>query len=658
MADDEIRANIDARVGRTLKTSDSELRADREKALDFYYGRPMGTEIEGRAQVVSKDMMDTVEWIMPSLMRIFSTSDSVQLDPVGPEDEERAKQETAYVNHILWKKNDGFLIIHNVLKDGLMQKNGYAKYWWEKQEKVKFHEYEGLNDEQLIMTLEALAQKGEVEIVGQEQSKEGTYSIKARVKSKYGCLKIDCTPPDEIIVDSECRGGVKLAKGAGHMRKLTRSDLMEMGYSRAEVAKLTSYTTSENTGERLARDTVNESTDFLNERDEADWASEELTLLEWFCTMDVDDDGIAEMRRFLLPGEGILENAECEEIQIESWTPYIIPHRHSGLSVYDIMEDLQRINTALNRGMLDNVYFTMNDRKAYNKNVVDVATLQINRPGGHVAVDGPPQGQIVPMPVNPMAGQILPVIDYFGTIMEKRTGVGRITSGVDADVLAQSTKGAYVDAKSAANQRIEMVARIFAETFMKGLVKSIHKMLMKHQDWPTQFKLKKDWVTVNPTEWEERTDTTVTIGLGNANREEIRNNLIFMGTAQERAGAVPGLVQPKNVYNLFSRISTELGFDQAGFITDPDSKEYKDFMANQQPQQDPYVQGKQIDAQATVQGKQIDAAVKARGQDMDHALGIAELEVGAGVDLAQIGVGAELKSRAAQAQGPSSPTAP
>jgi hypothetical protein len=640
LTEDEQRAIVGKRLSDTLNSSYSELRNDREKALDFYHGRPMGNEQEGRAQVVSKDMMDTIEWMMPSLLRIFAMKDAVQFDPVGPEDELLAKQETAYVTHVLWKKNPGFMILYNWIKDALMQKVGYVKYWWEDEEKVCFDHYTGLTDDQLLLTLDSLQQQGEVDIVGSEQDDDGTWSIKIKQRKKYGCAKIEVTPPEEIIVDSQCRGDVKKAKFAGHLRKLTRSDLLQMGYSRAQVEKVTDYR-HEISSEELARDTVAETLD--DDKQGVDWATTELTLLECYTYLDVDDDGIAELRHYLMGGDIILENEEFPEIPLESWTPIPVPHRHVGLSIYDIMEDLQRIKTALQRGLLDNVYFTNAPRLLYDKNTVDVSMLQINRPGGHVANDGPVGAAAMPMPVNPMAGQLLPVIDYMDAVKETRTGVGRMTSGVDADVLAQSTKGAYVDAKSAANQRIEAIARIFAETGMSSLYGSLHRLLSRHQDWQTRFKLRNEWVDVNPTEWQERANMTVSVGLGNSSRDEVRQNLSLMAAAQEklRAGD-PGLVQSNNMYALFKRFQTEMGFENDEFATDPKSPEYQQYMQGQQGQKDPFVQGEEIKASANMAGKQLDAQIKREQMAQDRDLKITEMELDAGVDLAKAGIGAEV----------------
>lgn len=649
LSEDEQRAIIAQRMADTIGSTDAELRTDRERALDFYHGRPMGNEIDGRSQVVSKDLMDTIEWIMPSMMRIFLTQDAVQFDPVGPEDEEQAKQETEYIRHVIWKKAKGFMPIYEWIKDALLQKNGYVKYWWEESEKVAYEEYENLTDEQATMTMQGLQERGEVHIVGSEQSEEG-WSIRVRVKSKHGCFKFECVPPEEVVVSRRCRGQIKDSPFVGHLRtNVTRSELIEQGYDRARVEKLTSYVWDAALAERLSRDTVNENIG-IDTRDD-DFASNELQLLECYTYIDVDDDGIAELRCYLLGGNDTLENEEATEIQWESFSPIPVAHRHSGLSMYDLMEDLQRIKTALQRGLLDNVYFQNNTRQIYGRDT-DVDSLQINRPGGHVKVNvsGPIDGYIVPMTVQPIADRLLPVIDYIDSVKETRTGVGRGTQGVDADVLAQSTKGAFQMARGDSNQRIEAIARIFAETALGPFYASVHRLLTRHQDWPTKFKLRSKWVQVNPADWDERTDLTTSVGLGNASREEIRANLGSMAQAQERAAQVPGLVQPQNVYALIRRFQSELGFENEPFITDPGSEEYNKFMAQQQGSEDPYISGEKIKSQTRMQEKQVDAQLKTRQLDQDMALGITKLEVESHIDLAKAGIGAEVAIHRGQNQ--------
>lgn len=619
--------------------------------MDAYYGRPYGNEQDGRAQVVSKDIMDTVEWIMPSLMEVFCTSNSVQFDPVGPEDEALATQETAFVTHNLWKKNPGFMVIYEWLKSGLLQKNGYVKTWWQEEEKPCFEEYSGLTDEQLQLVVESLQAQGKVEFIGYEQDENGTHSFRAKVTKSYGCSKVECCPGEEIIVNRSCRKQIKSARFVAHIRNnVMRSELIEQGFKKKRVAALTSYDWKEDMGESMARDSVNENQPADQEGD-TDKASGELSLLECWTYLDADNDGIAELRHYLLAGNDELENEECPEIPFDSWTPIPIPFRHVGLSVYDLLEDLQRIKTALQRGTLDNVYFTMNPRMAYSRDV-DVTSLQINRPGGHalVNINGPIAGHIVPMPVAPIVDRILPVINYIDQVKQTRSGVGDLTTGVDADVLAQSTKGAYTDARGAANQRIKAICRIFAETGYSSLYSSLHRLLMRHQNWPERFKLKDEWVEVNPTEWQERANLTVAVGLGNASSEEVRQNLMLMGQAQQAAAAVPGLIQPRNVFALFRRMQTQLGFENDDFITDPESPEYKHWQAQASQQApDPYLEGEKIKAGVKsqelglkAQEKQADVALEIRKLDQDRALTLTELEVTSGIDLAKAGIGAEV----------------
>lgn len=616
MTDDQIRAAVQRQVGRAITGVGATADVERTSALDFYYGRPLGNEIPGRAQVVTRDLMDTIEWVMPSLLRVFTGRQAVEFDPVGPEDEELAKQETAYVSHVLWKKNDGFMLIYSWLKDALMQRVGYVKYYWDDEEKVSEETYTGLTQDQLVLAMQELSSRGEVEVLEAEAGHTGpntfqTWDVKFKITSRQGKLCVEPIPPDEIIVSSDCRGSIKKASFVGHKRELTRSELMEMGFSRDEVKQATSFDWADSNAEQ-ARDVSNNVTD--DDDDGVDWASEELELLECVMKIDADGDGIAERRSLLVGGHGIMRNDVTDDVPYESWTPIPIPHKHVGLSFYDLLEDLQRIHTSLTRSLLDNTYFGVNQRLAYDQNRVSAPMLQINRPGGHVAVDGDTSGAITPIVQPDVAGKLLPVISHIGQMRQVRSGVGDMATGVDADILAKSTKGAYLDASNRASQRIEAIARIFAETGLSSLYLSMHKMLLKHQDWSTRFRLKDQYVEVNPTEWRERTNLTVSVGLGTAAREEVRANLALMAQAQIQAASVPGLIQPKNVYALFRRLQTEMGFEAEDFVTDPQSPEYQQFMQQASQQPDPEQQKIQAQLQVEREKAQLGAQSEAAKQ--------------------------------------------
>lgn len=645
LTQDQIRTAVSTRFAAAY-ADHAQLQKVRDTALDYYYGKqPFPPDDPGRSQIVSKDMMDTIEWMMPSLMRVFMSQNAIKFDPVGPEDEKSAEQESEYTNHVLWKQNDGFMILYQWIKDALMQKVGYVQYGWEETEKVCFEEYTGLTQDQLVMVLTELESYGEVEIVGAEASHTAPgqpqyWDIKAKVTYTRGRVKIDPVPGEEVVVSGDCRGSVKNAKFAGRIRTLTRSELLEMGFSRAQVEELTDFTWDESTA-RASRDAQSRTE---TEDDGVDWATTEVTVLDCYTSLDEDDDGYSELRHFIMGGNDILTDDEVDEIQLDSWTPIPMPHKHAGLDVYDLIEDLQRIQTALKRGLLDSTYYTMNPRLLYDKTTVNVAMLRVNRPGAHVANDGPVSaGSLMPIVQPDFGPKLLPVIQAFDDVRTRRTGVGDMTTGTDADVLAQATKGAFMNAMTAASQRIEAIARIFGETGLASLFKSLHKLLCKHQDWPTRFKLRGDWVEVNPTEWEERANLTVAVGLGTAGKEEIRANLGMMGTVMQQLAAQPGLIQAKNAYAFGMRMQKELGFEGEPFITDPNSPEYKQFMqqASKQPP-DPYLEGEKIKSQTKLQEKQIESRDKAQDRMANRDKWITELEVKTAMDIAKPGIGAEV----------------
>ena len=114
--------------------SAARLAEERADAMDYYLGdmrKDMPAQ-DGRSRAVSSDVADTIEGLMPNLMDIFAGSDEVvRFEPVGPEDEAAASQETDYVNHVFMQQNPGFMILYSFIKDALLSKVGIVKVWWE-----------------------------------------------------------------------------------------------------------------------------------------------------------------------------------------------------------------------------------------------------------------------------------------------------------------------------------------------------------------------------------------------------------------------------------------------------------------------------------------------------------------------------------------------
>lgn len=697
IAHDQLKAIIDRQRDNSLGDSDTDLSAKRADALKRYKGEVYGDELEGRSQVVSKDIAETVDYIMPQLMRtMLASGNVVEFDPIGPEDEALAEQESDYVNHVMLKQNSGFLYLHDWFKDGLILGNGYVKHYWEDAEKVRIERYAGLSDDELAVLLSREDQ--EAEIIEQEErqieipTEQGiqpvtVYDVKLRVTTTEGKVCIEAVPPSEVRLDRKLRGSIQKASYFEHCpRGVTRSDLIEMGMSKAFVDGLPAFNEDENTDEEEeARDIVNDS---YEENIAADHSMDEIEYREVYIRVDADEDGKAELRKVVIAGDKIHSNEEVDAIPFTYISPKRMPHRHIGESMYDELKDIQRIKTTLQRQMLDNVYLINNSELILNERAQEyMDDYLVRTPGGVKRISGvePTNGSVTSIAPPPLLGELLPAIDYIDQVRESRTGVGRNNAQIDPDVLKQSTAEAFSKALQQSNAKIEMIARMFAELGVKELALQVHKLLLQHQDKAAIVKLRGEYITIDPTEWKDRDDLTVNVGLGTGNVEEERANLREVSVLMEKlAGA--GLVGPMQMFNLASDVIERMGFaNPQRYVMSPQSPEYQQAMqAKQQPPQptpDTMVlaqieQGKmqgrlqeaQLKAQtdmqrdqikhqhqmhqmqADMQTKQAEMLLKLRELMQKGDIATAQMEVdafiaGASVDLGQPGIRAELGQR-------------
>ena len=603
-------------AGQTMTT----LEIDRYNALNAYYARPLGNEIDDRSQIVMPELRDTVEWIMPQLMRMFVQSGKpVQFDAETAGDEDQAEIETEVVNWVFMRQNNGFMILHDFFKDALLLRNGYINSYWLKKRKTCVETYSGLDQIELAMLLQT---KDEIEILEQKENevlvmgpmgaqKSTTFDIKLRRTTMVGQVKVDCVPPEEMRVSPQARHNFDEAPFVEHECKKPRSELIEMGFPRDKIDAITVATPDWLDLISLARDEV---TDQLSEEEPSDPASQLVSVRTVFIRIDYDGDGVSELRRVIVGGDQILDNDEVEEVSFSYCSPIRMPHRHVGISYYDLLYDLQVIKTTLFRQALDNLYISNNQGYAVDWQRVNMGDLLTSRPGRIVRTDGAPEGAIMPLstPSN-MMSQVVPALEYCDLQREMRTGIGKDTMGVDADALQDVTKGGQLAAMSAAAMKVELVARLLAEG-VKDVFQKIHGLLRRHQDKPLTLKLTNRWVEANPADWSERTELIPNVGLGSGNREDARANVMMLGQMQKEVAPF-GLVGPKQAYNSFRKGVTLLGFENpTEFAMDPDSTEFQQYMAQHKPQPDPRVQAAQMKAQTDqqiaqmrLQGEQVKA---------------------------------------------------
>lgn len=608
------------------------LEVDRYNALNAYYGRPLGNEIETSSTVVVPEFRDTVEWIMPQLARIFLAATSAcSFDPEGPDDVEASAEETAAVNHVFMRLNPGFFVIHDYCKDAMMLRNGYVRVDVEEVTEPTEETYTGLTEEsltQLLSDKEAPPQnememegeeprKGpEVEVIGQREytmkvpapldAPPGTpdqdvtvFDVRLRIKKTVKRIVVEAIPPEEMRIAAGTRSN-DLDRCAFVQQKIrrTRSALVAEGYPEEEVYAATAIPDDWFEMDALARNQVLDQMQ-LNPDETEDKSQQELEVRNTTIQVDFDGDGVSERRQVVLIGNKVFSNDIIEECPVASGVPKRMPHRHTGISLYDELIDLQVINSELVRQGLNGLRLSLNPRVGVDWKNCSLSDLMTWRSGGVVRTNGNPQSVLFPFqsPTNTI-DQIRPMLDITEQWRVMRTGVGQKTMGLDADALQDVTKGAQLAAMSAASLKIEMVARLLAEG-LKDVFLKIHALLIRHQDEPMQFQIGKEWKQTDPRKWRKRTRVSPNVGLGSGNREEARANMALLGTMMKEAGGL-GLVGPKQGYNFFKMGCSLLGYEHPEeFAMDPASDEFKQAQAAKQNQPpDPKVQAAAIKAKA------------------------------------------------------------
>jgi hypothetical protein len=581
--------------------SASKLSEERSRALDYYLGdmsRDMPAP-EGRSKAVSTDVADTIEGLMPTLMEIFCGGDEVvRFEPVGPEDVAAAEQETDYVNHVFMQQNPGFLVLYSFIKDALLSKVGLVKVWWESEEQTERETYLDVDDAQFAIisadpgveivehtarTLPPAPRAGAAGLPEDGASLAGAagqptilHDVTVETKRNYECAKVEAVPPEEFGIARNARC-IRDAGYVFHDVLRRQEELIAQGYDAEQVKNLPSYTGLANI-ETQARDTVEEKRG--SQGDEGiNKANRLIKITEHYVRMDYEGGGKPGLYRVTTGGEGTSEVlirdggpdiVREDVIPFAAMTPVIITHRFFGRSIADLVMDIQRIKTALLRALLDNAYLANNPRTEVPESHATETTLDdllISRPGGIVRTKMPGGLQILQHP--DIGGHVFPLLQYEDATREWRTGVSRQGQGTDPNALQNQVATIANQMFNAAQAKVKLIARIFAETGIRDLFTLLHAVIRKHGSQPATVRLRNSWVTVDPRDWKARNDMTVNVGLGTGSRSEQLTHLQMIIGAQKEAIAA-GLVSPKNLFNSAKELTRLAGHKNVdAFFTAP-----------------------------------------------------------------------------------------
>ena len=638
MDDDEFQGIVQAAVKDAVDYIDSSVQPSRTMATAYYRGDLFGNEEEGRSQVVMTEVRDVVLAMMPSLLRIFTSSENpVEFQPTNDQTVDVAEQATEYVSHVYNVDNPGFSLTYNAIKDALISKIGVFKWWTETTEDILENSYSGID----AMQVAVMQTEPGVEIKSMEPSERavdevpasgpggapGFFDIKVRRTTRKTRQVVQTVPPEEFLIARNARD-LESADFAGHRSLKTLSELVEMGFDADEI--------TENGGTSSSFDMNTEAQErnqALNTLGKGNGTNPDKTMsrylyIEAWMRVDRDMDGIAELRRVCILGDNahVLFDELADGVPMAVLCPDPQPHMVIGSSMADQIMDLQLIKSNIVRNTLDSLAQTIHPRTGVVEGKANMDDVLNNENGGVIRMTEP--GMVIPFTVPFVGQQALPMISYLDDIGAKRTGITKASQGLDPDVLQSTTKDAVTATMSAAAERIEMVARIFAETGFKRLFSGLLKEIVKHQDQPRMIRLRGKWTRVDPRYWDAEMDVMVNVGLGNGNVQERTALLMQVAAKQEQLLTTLGpsnpLTDAKQYRDTMVRILEINGIREGARYFKPISTADVQKYAAQAQAQKPAADPAMMVAQAEVAKTQADARISAAKAQIEARKAIAD----------------------------------
>lgn len=647
---DNVRVSslIGAEINDAIGNLGSEVTQERKDALEYYLSEPFGNEQDGRSSVISSDVHDVVEWILPSLMRTFCSSDQiVRFDARQESDIEAARQATDYVNFIITQDNEWTQVAYSWMKDALIQKVGVIKHLYETVEEYDMEMYEDLTDAEYALIasdpdfeiLEHTEKSVELQVDVEEDDDalvEGmmtgtSHDVRGRRSSETGRVTIVNVPPEEFLISKDART-VDDATFVAHRVEKSVYELVQMGFDREQVENLPSYSSLTTSEERRAR--YNRDDDVDNDV-QSDPMLRKVLIHECYMRFDPEDDGRVALHKVTVGGSGyeILDVEEVMSVPFSTICPIQIPHKFYGLSVADTVMDLQLIKSTIMRQTLDGLYMTTNPRLEVVEGQTNIGDLLNNRPGSIVRVRQPGAiRELNQQGVN--AAKTIGMLDYLDGVRESRTGVSKNSMGLNAEALQNTTATAVSAMQNVAQQKVELIARMFAETGIKHMAKCVLMLVSRYQSDKRIMRIRDKYIEFDPRMWSNKFDASIDIGYGGGMKEGQMRTLAVIAEKQEQLLQMLGpnnpLVDMKQYRDTLAKIVESAGFNRPEAFFKPITADQIMQMQQaaeqpQEPQMTPEMMQVQAEIEADRMKMEAEIQLKREKQEAELQLKIQEL---------------------------------
>jgi hypothetical protein len=559
MTEDKLKTILNKELSNALGMSNGQLAEERSKALNYYKGKLVGdlapSEIMGRSNVVDLSTMELCEWMLPSLLRMFTDNSSIiEFVAKNEEAERSAKYATEYIgNHVFFVQNDGFNVLQTAFKDALISKNSFIKTYWDSTQDYIKEEYQGID----AIGLDMLYQDPSIQINSIESVFNGDSGVEEfdvvvhRIKD-IGQVRIEVIPPEDVRVHPKAKD-CDTARFIAHRFEKTIAELEAEGYN---IPDNICSDSKDIDVEHYTR--ANYFEESFNNEDDDNEALKNVVGYECYIRLDYDGDGIVELRKVVIVNNYILENIEVTSQPFVSLVAIPNPHQFFGIAPVELAMEAQKSKTQLKRMVFDNINMTINGRTWAVNNQVNLDDLLDVKPNGVVRVESANAVGVLDVARTDISGAIA-IMNQIDAEKKSRTGLTDFSNGGDVNPLMSQTATGATILSNRADSRIELIGRNFANGLKKVAWKML-ELISLYQDEPIMFKHSDKWAEISPREWVDQFNLSVNIGLGTNNKREVLGNLKALQDIMTAAAQVPGLVSPQNAYEAAIKTTETLGF--------------------------------------------------------------------------------------------------
>ena len=575
---EEIRKNVKREIDRADQYYEAEIEPDvitRHKIYesDKKYYKDKFPRLTNITDVTASDFHDTVEWAIPSLIKVFfGNEDICKLQGVNSEqDEHAAKIHGELIKYQLERCNDGFLIFYDWIKNALVDNLGILKCYWVREEDTEAKSLVVTPDELMRLQTDPKINVLTVEEIEPQIAIRVEYEETTNITKNQP--KLEVIPPSEFRFSPEAKSLDDI--GFVAHRKIVTLDYLRRREEEGVFQNIDKVLEEEGSGGDVSRTNYDtelnpRAYDKINDSGIED-AKREYLLYECYIKTDSNNDGILEDIIVTMVGNTVVR---LEENTMGRHPFFVISPIRDTLRLFprrgiaDLVGELQDLNTALLKQIIYNVA-TNNDKQAVVNVDAMIDPSEFIDGRKMVRVNGNPQDVIKWAPIEPLQPQVFQFIEYMNTVKENRTGITRYNQGLDANSLNKTATG-ITQIMNASSQRLELIARMFAETGVKELFRHMIKMNQMFITEQTFIRVTDERKPIMPDDLEGSIDITVNVGVvAGSKQQQAQSMQLLLSMYPQLLQA--GVADLSHVAEAFGRLVEALGYkDVSNFIFPPE----------------------------------------------------------------------------------------